>query len=97
MITSIVIPIEENLGEAPLDLGVFISNVIGFALIMAALASFGYLVMGGIQWITGGGDKGKIEEARNRITNAIVGLAIVAASWAIFLLLDHFLGLNVAI
>lgn len=93
---NIIIPIEDNLTNAPLDLGDFVSKVVGFALIIAAMAAFGYLVLGGIQWITGGGDKGKIEEAKNRITNAIIGLAIVAASWAIFLLIDHFLGLNVA-
>jgi hypothetical protein len=52
------------------------------------------MVLGGIFWITAGGDKGKIEEARERITGAVIGLAIVASSWAVFLLLNHFFGLS---
>ncbi len=96
MNNDIVIPIEKNLGQAPLDLGKFISNIVGFVLIISAVAAFGYLLIGGINWLTAGGDKGKITEAKDRITNAIIGLAIVACSWGIFLLIDHFLGLNIA-
>lgn len=93
---EITIPIETNLGNVPLDLGVYFSNAVGVALLVAAAAAFAYLIFGGIQWITAGGDKAKIEHSRDRITNAIIGLAIVTASWAIFLLLDHFFGLGVA-
>ena len=77
------------------DLGVFISKTMGAALIIAALLVFIYLVWGGIQWITSGGDKGKTEEARNRITAALVGLAIVAAAWAVIQLIAYFFGIDV--
>jgi hypothetical protein len=50
--------------------------------------------LGGIKYITAGGDKGKVEEAKTSITHAITGLTIVAASWAIFLVLNHFFGLG---
>lgn len=93
---NLTIPIRPNLTSAPLDLGVFVSRIVGLALIVAAIAAFLYLVLAGILWITAGGDKGKIEEARNRITGSLIGLAIVAAAWAVFLLVDHFLGLGVA-
>ena len=90
------IPIEDNLPPGPTDIGLYVSNIIGVALIVAAVATFAYLVMAGISWISAGGDAKKIEEARNRITGAIVGLAIVATSWALFLILDYFFGLGVA-
>jgi hypothetical protein len=77
------------------DLGLFVSKVVGFALIIAAILVFVYLVWGGIQWITSGGDKGKTEEARNRITAALVGLAIVAAAWAVIQLVSYFFGIDV--
>src|SRR5512140_805018 len=77
------------------DLGLFISKTVGAALIIAALLVFVYLVWGGIHWITSGGDKGKTEEARNRITAALVGLAIVAAAWAIIQLVAFFFGIDV--
>lgn len=78
------------------DLGLFVSRIANAALFLAAVILFLYLVWGGIQWLTAGDDKGKVEEARTRLTNALIGMAIVATSWAIFLFIDYFLGLNVA-
>jgi len=77
------------------DLGLFISRIMGLALVIAAILVFVYLVWGGLQWITSGGDKGKTEEARNRITAALVGLAIVAAAWAVIQLVSYFFGIDV--
>jgi len=64
-------------------------------LIVGAILAFIYIVLGGLQWITSGGDKTHLEAARNKITNAIVGLIIVAAAWAIMLLVQQFLGINI--
>lgn len=72
-----------------------ISSGIKFAMIIAALLCFVFLIWGGIQWITSGGDKSNYENARNRITAALIGLAIVAASWAIMTLVGSFLGINI--
>lgn len=77
------------------DLGLLVSNAIGVALIIAGILVFVFLVWGGIQWITSGGDKGKTEEARSRITAALIGLAVVAAAWAVMLLVQYFFGLDV--
>lgn len=77
------------------DLGKLISNAAGVALILAAVLVFVFLVWGGIQWITSGGDKGKTEEARNRITAALVGLAIIAAAWAVVQLVSTFFGIDI--
>lgn len=76
------------------DLGYLIGAVMGFLLIVAAIIAFIYLILGGIQWITSGGDKAGLEGARNKITNAIVGLIVVAAAWAIMALVQNFLGFN---
>lgn len=76
------------------DLGSFVSNTISAIILVAGLATFMYLVYGGIQWIMSSGDKGKLEEARGKITNGIIGLAIVASAWAIYLLLDYFFGIG---
>ena len=75
-------------------IGNFVSNIIGFAILIAAILVLVYFVWGGIQWITAGGDKGKTEEARNRLTNAVIGLAIVAASWAMWSILLTFFGIK---
>jgi hypothetical protein len=78
------------------DLGSFVSKSFSAVLLVAGLATFMYLVYGGVQWIMSGGDKGKLEEARAKLTNGIIGLAIVASAWAIYLLLDYFFGIGLA-
>lgn len=77
------------------DVGSLISALVGTLLIIAALLAFFYLILGGIQWITAGGDKAGMEAARNKITHAIVGLIIVGAAWAIMLLVQNFLGVSI--
>ena len=76
------------------NLGAIISGVLGFVMAIAALLVFLYLILGGIQWITSGGDKGKTEEARNKITGAVIGLIILAAAYAVLQIMLHFLGLG---
>ena len=77
-----------------------VEALVTFVLIIAALAFFFWLVLGGIKWITSGGDKAQTEAARNQITAALIGLVIVFSSWALIQILGTFFGvdlLNVAI
>ncbi len=77
------------------DLGSLASRLWGVAFTIGAIAAFLYTVLGAVNWITGGGDKGKVEEAKNRITQGMFGLAILAVTWAVALLVQRFLGLNI--
>jgi hypothetical protein len=77
------------------DIGTLISRIIRFAMVIAVILAFIFLIWGGIQWITSGGDKSANEAARNRITAALVGLAIVAASWAIITLASQLLNIPI--
>lgn len=77
------------------SIGSLASNLWGVAFAIGALAALGFLVLGGITWITGGGEKAKVEEARERITQGMVGLGILAVSWAVALLAQRFLGLSI--
>ncbi|OGV90643.1 hypothetical protein A2783_05790 [Microgenomates group bacterium RIFCSPHIGHO2_01_FULL_45_11] len=77
------------------QIGTLISGAVGIALLIAAILVFAYLVYGGIAYITSGGDKTKTEEARNRISSALVGLAIVASAWAIIKLIEFFFGITI--
>jgi hypothetical protein len=76
------------------DIGSLINGVLSFVMVIAALLVFLYLILGGIEWITSGGDKSKTEGARNKITSAVIGLVILAASYAILLIVLRFLGFN---
>ena len=86
-------PIQPQRGFAR-DFGSLLNSVLTIVMVIAALLVFFYLIMGGIEWITSGGEKGKTEAARNKITAAVVGLIILAASYAIFTLVLRFLGFN---
>jgi TRAP-type C4-dicarboxylate transport system permease small subunit len=77
------------------NIGTLIQGAVQGALLVAALLVFAYLIWGGIQWITSGGDKGKTQEARDRITAALVGLAVVASAWAVMLIIQYFFGISV--
>lgn len=88
------ITIEEP-DEGVKDFGTLISAGIKISLLLAALLTFAYLIYGGLQWIMSGGDKTKYEAARDRITAALIGLAIVAAAWALMKLIEYFFGISI--
>lgn len=77
------------------DLGKLIQSLLSVTLGIVGLLVFVYLIWGGIEWITAGGDKSKTESARQKLTNAIIGLAIVAAAFAISQVLGTFFGIKV--
>lgn len=72
--------------------GSFISRILNIIVIIAALVLFLMLIWGGMEWITSGGDKGKVEKARNRITQSIIGMIVLAGVVALYALMQQFLG-----
>ena len=73
-----------------------VTNAISAIIIVAGIATFLYMISGGVQWVMSGGEKEKLNEAKARITQAIIGLAIVASAWAVFKLIDYFFGIGIA-
>jgi len=71
-----------------------IPSVLGAVLTIAVVIFILFLLIGGIQWITAGGDKEALSNARARLTTAIVGILIVFSAWAILGLLKNFFGLT---
>ena len=80
--------------QAPAILGKFFSGLIALLLVLGAIWAFVQLLLGAIQWISSGGDKARLEAAQQKIMQAIIGLFIVFAAWAIFLVLLRFLGVT---
>jgi hypothetical protein len=58
------------------NIGNVISGVITILLIAAAIIALFFLIWGGIRWITSGGDKSKVDSARQTIIASIIGLII---------------------
>lgn len=82
----------ENPGLTFLQL--LLHNIIILIFVIAALAFFFMFIIGGIQWMTSGGDKAATESARGRITAALIGLVIVFSVYAILKLIDTLLGID---
>ena len=76
------------------QLGDFVSAAIQAVIVIAGLLTFAFLVWGGVEWLTSGGDKEKYEAARGRITAAVIGLVIVVAAWAIMNVIGSFLNID---
>ena len=61
-----------------------ISTTVGLLTVIASIYFLFLVITAAISWMSAGGDKGKIEDARQRLTNGVIGLAITVA--AVFLL-----------
>jgi hypothetical protein len=75
--------------------GVFISRVLQSVMVISLLAVLIFLVWGAFEWVVSGGEKGKIEAARNKITGAVIGLIVMASSLAIYFLVQRIIGVQV--
>ncbi len=53
------------------------------SIVIGGLLLIMYLLWGALSWITAGGDKARVEQARTQITHAIVGFAILAGTVAL--------------
>lgn len=81
--------------SAKIDFSHLFGRLMSFVMAIAAILLLLFLIWGAIDWITSSGDKGKVENARNRITQAIIGLIVLSASIAVFKLVQTFLGIEV--
>lgn len=72
-----------------------VSNLLGAATIVAGLGFLIYFVVGGIQWITAGGDKAGLESAKGKIMHGLIGLVIVVFAWVIVAIVQAVLGLDI--
>ena len=72
-----------------------ISGIVGLVIVAGFIASFFFLLSGGLMWVTSGGAPEQVESARNRIIHAILGLVLVVSAWAIMAFVGDFVGIDV--
>lgn len=101
MINSFSVALAENLTITPKgvtlipNLGSFISAGAGAIFLIAFIIFLAMLIWGGIGWLTSGSDKENTQKARDRITNALIGVAIVASAWAVTRAVEWFFGVKI--
>ena len=74
-------------------LSIILANIWRAAVTLGSIFFVLYFALGALNWITAGGDKNKIEEARKYITSGLIGIILIAASVAIIQLLGAILNL----
>jgi len=90
---SIAVPTDQF--NTDLTLGGLVSWAMTAILVVAAIAFFFMLILGGIRWILSGGDKANTESARNQVTAAIIGLIVVFGAYVVINFVSTVFGINV--
>jgi hypothetical protein len=84
-----------NFGDDPSALLTsIISNILAILTIFAGIWFLFQAIMAGYSYLSAGGDKARIENAWRKLTNALIGLAIVVAAYGLIALLGTFLGVK---
>jgi len=76
-------------------LALLIATLWKTAFLIAGVVTLLYLVMGGLTWVTASGDKANSEKAKSQITDAVIGLVIMALSFAIITFIGSVLKIDI--
>lgn len=87
------VPGSAGLTSADAGFGKLLGGLLSFVMLIAVVLAFLYIIWGSMDWVSSGGDKGKVEAARTKITTAVIGMIVLASSTAILTLVQRFLGI----
>ena len=76
-------------------IGGLLRALINLGFVAGAIVFIFILITGAIQWMTSGGEKPAIESARSKIINALVGILILFALYAIIKFIEYFFKVNI--
>lgn len=88
-------PIQKFIGTDPTASGAiskFLSNLVALFYLVAAIVLILMLLWGAFDWITSEGDKEKLESAKKKIINAVIGIMLFAVAFAVIRVLGAFTG-----
>lgn len=76
-------------------IGDIFSDALKYVFIFAGLGVFIYLILGGFQLMTSGGDPTSIQSAQGKITNAIIGFIIIFTSYWLIQIIEVIFGMKI--
>lgn len=88
-------PAGTEISDATSSIEKLISNVLVVLTVVAGITFALYFLLGGLNWITAGGDKGKIDKAKGMMTNGAIGLIVISVSYAISWIVGAALGIDI--
>ena len=75
--------------------GTLISSLITTVTIVGGLAFLLYFTLGGLKWITAGGDKTKVSEAQTSMTQGAIGLIVIVVSYFVVAIIGAVLSIDI--
>lgn len=69
--------------DSSVNLSGYLETVFAFGISLAGILAVAVIVVGGIQYITAYGNTGMVTNAKNRITQALLGLLLAIGAWLI--------------
>jgi hypothetical protein len=85
----------DNLAGSGQSFGEWTGRIFNAVFVFALLLLLIYLIWGAISWLSASGDSSKVQAARDKMTQAVVGVIVLAATFAIFMLIQTFLGVEI--
>ena len=76
-------------------MGYLIAQILRISMTIAAFILLINFIWAGFEWITGSDDKSKIEKARQRILQSIIGIIVLASVVALMMMVQGFLRIEV--
>ena len=76
------------------DIGEVVSSLVPYIYYFAGVLLLVYLILGGFQLMFSGGDPKKTQAGQSKITNALIGFAIVFLAYWITQILGKMLGIS---
>lgn len=73
------------------------TTIITVLLFVAGAVALFFIITAGLQIVTSGGDEKKLSAAKDRLTYAIIGIAVVALAFIIVGFVQKFLGSTIGI
>ena len=73
-------------------ISMFLTNLVALIYSLAAVVLILMILWGAWDWLTSEGDKEKLESAKKKLINAIIGLMLFAVAFAVIQILGHFTG-----
>lgn len=77
------------------QLGNILSTIVTTLTVVGGLAFVVFFTLGGLKWLTAGGDKTKVEEAKTQMTQGVIGLVAIVAGIFIVGLVGGILGIDI--
>ena len=94
-ITNTAVPGGSSPDSSPKQFAVTIATLWQTIILVGGLAFLLYFLLGGLNWITAGGDKGKIETAKKMMTSGATGMIVIAVSYSIVWIVGKALGIDI--